>query len=216
MRHPLHSSPHQEPKPRRHHGPLALGLVLLVGLPSVAQAGRGTRPEPPPAPKDAEAAPGRGSQGMEASGTHATRPYTPEAKVDPGPRANRGTDSTSSGRPIHTPPEVRQKIQDKHVRGGAKSEGNSVFYKKENLDSLTRRAEKHAVFKQRTEAGNYERIVNAGRPVGIDRSTGKRTSLYTVVTDSNNQLVTMFPGVPRFRAGGLKRTFTQANPSPSP
>lgn len=44
--------------------------------------------------------------------------------------------------------------------------------------------------------GNFERVVDAGRTIGIDRATGQPTSIYTVITNSADQLVTAFPGLP--------------------
>jgi RHS repeat-associated protein len=43
---------------------------------------------------------------------------------------------------------------------------------------------------------NYVRTVNAGRPVGIDRATGSPTNFYTVVSQADGFIVTMFPGFP--------------------
>lgn len=44
--------------------------------------------------------------------------------------------------------------------------------------------------------GNYQRIVNAGRNIGIDKNTGLQTSIYTVITKPNGVCVTAFPGMP--------------------
>jgi hypothetical protein len=44
--------------------------------------------------------------------------------------------------------------------------------------------------------GNIQRIVNAGKDIGIDMATKSKTSIYTVITDASNNLVTAFPGVP--------------------
>lgn len=41
-----------------------------------------------------------------------------------------------------------------------------------------------------------QRIVDAGKPIGIDRATGKHTSLYTVITDKLGNLITAHPGRP--------------------
>lgn len=43
---------------------------------------------------------------------------------------------------------------------------------------------------------NFERAVNAGRNIGLDRATGQPTSVYTVITNPADELVTMFPGRP--------------------
>ena len=44
--------------------------------------------------------------------------------------------------------------------------------------------------------GNFVRIVNAGREVGIDRATGSATTFYTVAVDVLGNLKTAHPGVP--------------------
>ena len=44
--------------------------------------------------------------------------------------------------------------------------------------------------------GNFQRIVDAGKNIGIDMSTKRSTSIYTVITDASNNLVTAFPGIP--------------------
>lgn len=44
--------------------------------------------------------------------------------------------------------------------------------------------------------GNYERIVDAGRIVGVDANTGKATSIFTIITNKAGDLITSFPGLP--------------------
>ncbi len=48
----------------------------------------------------------------------------------------------------------------------------------------------------RQAGGNYQRIVNAGRIIGVDRVTGKPTSVYTIITNAAGDLITAFPGTP--------------------
>lgn len=43
---------------------------------------------------------------------------------------------------------------------------------------------------------NYERIIDAGRNIGVDRTTGKQTSVYTVILNKFNDVITSFPGKP--------------------
>jgi hypothetical protein len=43
---------------------------------------------------------------------------------------------------------------------------------------------------------NYQRVVDAGRPIGFDVVTGRATSVYTVITNAANEVVTAFPGLP--------------------
>jgi hypothetical protein len=44
--------------------------------------------------------------------------------------------------------------------------------------------------------GNFERVVDAGRTIGVDRASGQPTSIYTIITNAADELVTMFPGRP--------------------
>jgi hypothetical protein len=81
-----------------------------------------------------------------------------------------------------------------HTIGGAESAGNSIFNLGENLPGLIKGAEK--VEPVRQAGGNIERIVDAGRNIGIDRTTGVQTTIYTVITRPNGDLVTAFPGRP--------------------
>ena len=68
----------------------------------------------------------------------------------------------------------------------------SKFYEKEDLVELIAQAEQHTP--RRLLNGNSERVFDAGHRVGVERKSGKPTSLVTVVTQPNNDLVTMFPG----------------------
>ncbi len=42
----------------------------------------------------------------------------------------------------------------------------------------------------------YQRIVDAGREIGIDAMTGKPTSVFSIITNKAGDLITAFPGVP--------------------
>jgi hypothetical protein len=44
--------------------------------------------------------------------------------------------------------------------------------------------------------GYFVRIVDAGVNIGVDMTTGKLTTVYTVVTNAVNELVTAYPGTP--------------------
>ncbi len=43
---------------------------------------------------------------------------------------------------------------------------------------------------------NYQRIVVAGRTVGIDAITGQASSKFTIITNKAGDLITAFPGLP--------------------
>jgi hypothetical protein len=82
----------------------------------------------------------------------------------------------------------------RHTVGGAQTAGKSVFSAGEDVVGLIRQAESVAPLQQ--AGGNFQRIVDAGRAIGIDRATGQATSTYTVITDAAGNLITAFPGVP--------------------
>ncbi|ANI89336.1 hypothetical protein A9P82_08545 [Arachidicoccus ginsenosidimutans] len=76
----------------------------------------------------------------------------------------------------------------------AKFAGKSKFFDAADVPKLVKEATQQPMVKQAN--GNFARIVNAGKEVGIDRATGHATSFYTVITNSSGELVTAFPGKP--------------------
>ncbi|HET7586189.1 MAG TPA: RHS repeat-associated core domain-containing protein [Gemmatimonadaceae bacterium] len=82
-----------------------------------------------------------------------------------------------------------------HVIRGIESVGKSLFREGEDVVELVRMAEKIEPVKQAV-GRNYERVVDAGHVIGTDVRTGAETSVYTVITDEHNNLVTAFPGLP--------------------
>ncbi len=103
--------------------------------------------------------------------------------------------SPGPGQKIKISQNSYQHIVDGHTAGGLESQGNSIFNQGEDIRGLIVQAENVDPTKQ-SFGNNYERIVDAGRPIGIDRVTGQPTSIYTVITDGSGNLVTAFPGVP--------------------
>jgi RHS repeat-associated protein len=87
-------------------------------------------------------------------------------------------------------------VAEGHMVGGAKAilGKKSIFNASEDVRGLIKAAEGTAPVRQAT--GNFERVVDAGRQIGIDRTTGTPTSTYTVITEPNGNLVTAFPGKP--------------------
>jgi RHS repeat-associated protein len=85
-------------------------------------------------------------------------------------------------------------VLDRHAVGGAKTAGKSVFNAGEDIVGLIRQAETVSPVQQ--VGGNFQRVVNAGRIIGVDRVTGQPTSTYTVITNAVGDLVTAFPGKP--------------------
>lgn len=43
---------------------------------------------------------------------------------------------------------------------------------------------------------NFARIIDAGVIVGIDATTGRETSIFTIITNKAGEIVTAFPGMP--------------------
>ena len=82
----------------------------------------------------------------------------------------------------------------RHMPGGARTAGKSLFGAGESVSALAQAAESVTPVIQR--GGNLARIMNAGRVIGVDRATGKATRIYTVITNAVGELVTMFPGTP--------------------
>jgi RHS repeat-associated protein len=82
------------------------------------------------------------------------------------------------------------------VRHWAGARNASQFYRNEDLTDLVRGAELTLGRPSSRDPNNIERIVDAGRDIGINRATGRPTSIYTVVTTQVGDLVTMHPGLP--------------------
>jgi hypothetical protein len=72
--------------------------------------------------------------------------------------------------------------------------GKSTFNMGDDVVRLVKAAE--AMRRAKQAGRNFERIVNARRPVGIDRATGQGTHIYIVTTKCRRELVTAFPGKP--------------------
>jgi RHS repeat-associated protein len=86
-------------------------------------------------------------------------------------------------------------VLQRHVVGGARTAGKSIFNAGEDVSALVRNASGVQRVKQ-VSGNNFERVVDAGRTIGVDRVTGNPTSVYTVITNAADELVTAFPGRP--------------------
>ena len=87
---------------------------------------------------------------------------------------------------------------DEHTPLSERSRGNSTFLRslsREDIRQLILDAA--ATVPMRQPNGNYARIVNAGRTIGVDVVTKLYTDIYTVITDAATNLVTAHPGHPR-------------------
>jgi len=95
---------------------------------------------------------------------------------------------------IKITPRGLKHVLDRHIPSGALSSGKSLFSSGEDVSALISEAE--TVPPTRQAGGNFQRIVNAGKTIGIDRATGQPTNIYTVITNAAGELVTAFPGSP--------------------
>ena len=85
---------------------------------------------------------------------------------------------------------------DRHTVNGAKKWVNkSKFNNPDEITDLIQQATQMPMVKQAN--GNFARVVDAGRDIGFDKISGKSTSVYTVITNSEGKLVTSFPGKPK-------------------
>lgn len=85
-------------------------------------------------------------------------------------------------------------IYDRHTVSGASNRGKSVFNADIDIRTLIKNAEILTPTGQ--SRGNFQRIFDAGRIIGVDRRTGRQTSVYTVITTISGILVTAYPGLP--------------------
>jgi RHS repeat-associated core domain len=80
------------------------------------------------------------------------------------------------------------------VNGIPEFAGKSKFLTGVNLTKLIEEGTQMRMVRQAN--GNYARTFDVGRIIGFDRNTGLATSRVTIITRSNGDLVTMFPGSP--------------------
>src|SRR5215469_13430561 len=85
-------------------------------------------------------------------------------------------------------------IAERHVPGGARTAGKSIFNAGEDIRGLLQAGENTNPVQQL--GGNFQRVIDAGREIGIDRATGAATQLYTIITNAAGDVITAFPGLP--------------------
>ena len=86
------------------------------------------------------------------------------------------------------------KVFQAHTAGGLLAAGKSLFTAGEDIEGLIQAADSVPAVAQ--AAGNFERVVDAGRAIGTDGATGLATSIYTVITDGADNMITAIPGTP--------------------
>jgi hypothetical protein len=80
------------------------------------------------------------------------------------------------------------------VNGIARWSGRSKFFAGEDIVGLITKGTQQPMVRQAN--GNFARVWDVGRQIGVDRATGQPTSIMTVITRPNGELVTAFPGRP--------------------
>jgi RHS repeat-associated protein len=74
---------------------------------------------------------------------------------------------------------------------------SSIFNEGEDISGLIKLSTQQPMSRQFN--GNYERVFDLGRTIGFDAEIGGQTTMMTVITRPNGNLVTAFPGMPRSR-----------------
>jgi hypothetical protein len=97
--------------------------------------------------------------------------------------------------PVNLTPKGLKHVEDRHIRTDIRRwSGKSKFDPGVNVEKVIKDGTHQPMVKQRN--GNFVRTYDTGKPVGFDVKTKQKTSIITIVTDSNNNLVTAFPGKP--------------------
>ncbi len=95
--------------------------------------------------------------------------------------------------PINLTREGLAHTLERHAAGGAaKFGGKSNFGAGEDVGALIRSGTQQPMMRQAN--GNLARTFDVGREIGFDRNTGGPTSIITIITRPNGNLVTAFPG----------------------
>ncbi|MBI4510547.1 MAG: hypothetical protein HY698_13015 [Deltaproteobacteria bacterium] len=92
-----------------------------------------------------------------------------------------------AGQPINVGERGLGHVLARHFPGGAQTAGKSLFSAGETVPGLVRGAEGVAPVLQR--GGNFQRVVEAGRAIGVNRATGLPTTTYIVITDAAGNLI---------------------------
>jgi YD repeat-containing protein len=114
------------------------------------------------------------------------------------PSTGSGSSSNQSSQPskINAIEERIQHVKDRHFQGGSRTNNKSLFNSSEDINQLIEYASQNGKPVQ-ANGGRLAWIIRAGRNVGFDRNAGNAaTDIYTVITESNGDLVTMHPGMP--------------------
>lgn len=93
-----------------------------------------------------------------------------------------------------TPEGLAHALRRHTVNRYTKYAGKSKFDEAVDVDALIRHAEREPAHRQAD--GSFARTIDVGHEIGIDRASGRRSFLLTVITRANGDLITAFPGRP--------------------
>jgi len=93
--------------------------------------------------------------------------------------------------------EGKAHILERHVTAWPKNLPKSLFLPETDLSALAEQAARTPVHK--TQRNRLVWIIDAKRPVGMDREQAQLTSIYTVISDAYGNIRTMFPGRPTIK-----------------
>lgn len=111
-------------------------------------------------------------------------------------RVAQGGEFVARGAQITLSEKRYQHIINRHTLGGSEFVAGKTSYFNDGVDikSLVNKSSKQTGVVN--SDGYIERVVNAGKNVGVDRVTGKQTSTYSVITDKKGNVITAHPGKP--------------------
>lgn len=89
-------------------------------------------------------------------------------------------------------PRAERHVREGHMLGGRNTRGKSVFAADVDLLRLLKAAEKSKPKRERN--GRLKRVTDAGKEIGKDGWTGKPMRTYVVISETDGQVVTMYPG----------------------
>lgn len=97
--------------------------------------------------------------------------------------------------PINIGEDALQHVVNGHTIDGVEAAGNSTFNEGENLVDLIKSGTQQPVEAQ-SWGNNLQRVFDVGRNIGTYNVTGEQTTIMTIITDPQGNLVTSFPGFP--------------------
>lgn len=89
-----------------------------------------------------------------------------------------------------------QHITDRHTLGGSQFKAGKTSYFNDGVDVKNLIQNSVTGEARLNDRGFYEHIVDVGQDIGVDRVSGRQTSVMSVITDKKGNVVTAHPGKP--------------------